>query len=361
MIDNILKKHGINERFLQEATLYPNLVIGRICSQYKDLYKAVTSSGEVFAEVSGKFRYGANRLSDYPAVGDFVMLDRSDNENGNAIIHHVLSRKSSFERRAVGTENETQIVAANIDTIFLCMALNNDYNLRRLERYLSIAWDSGAIPVVVLTKADLCHELQEKLSQVLSVAVGGVDVLVTSALSEEGYEIIRPYIQPGKTIAFIGSSGVGKSTLINRLAGSEILETHKTRKDDKGRHTTTRRQLLVLQNGGIVIDTPGMRELGIEGADLAKAFADIDALAEQCKFGDCSHQSEPGCAIQKATKDGELTVGRLESYLKIKKEAKYDGLSSKQIETEKINTMFSGMGGMKNARKFIKEQSRKKR
>ena len=360
MLDNILKNHGISERFLQEATLYPNLIIGRICSQYKDLYKAVTQQGEVFAEISGKFRYVATRLSDYPAVGDFVMLDRSDNENGNAIIHQVLTRKSSFERKAVGTVNDTQIVAANIDTVFLCMALNNDYNLRRLERYQSIAWASRAIPVVVLTKSDICHNLQEKLSQVSSVAIG-VDVLVTSAMSEDGYNSIQSYIQPWKTVAFIGSSGVGKSTLINRLAGREILQTNEIRNDDKGRHTTTRRQLLVLQSGGIVIDTPGMRELGVESADLTRAFADIDKLAEQCKFRDCSHQSEPGCAVQRAIQYGELTEKRLESYLKLKKEAKYDGLTSKQIETEKITAMFSGMGGLKNARKFIQAQSKKKR
>ncbi len=360
MLDNILKKYGLSERFLHEATLYPNWVIGRICLQYKDLYKAVTHQGEVSAEISGKFRYVATCLSDYPAVGDFVMIDRSDNEYGNAIIHHVLTRKSSFERKAVGTENDSQIVAANIDTVFICMALNNDYNLRRLERYLSIAWDSRAIPVVVLTKSDICHNLQEKLSQVSSVAIG-VDVLVTSAMSEDGYTCIRSYIQPGKTVAFIGSSGVGKSTLINRLAGSEILQTNEVRKDDKGRHTTTRRQLLVLKSGGIVIDTPGMRELGVENVNLSRAFADIDKLAQQCKFRDCAHQSEPGCAVQRAIQYGELTDKRLESYLKLKKEAKYDGLSSKQIEAEKINSMFSGMGGIKNARKFIKEKGRKKR
>lgn len=359
MTDNILIKYGISERFIQEATLYPNLVMGRICSQYKNLYQAVTHRENVSAEISGKFRYAAARLSDYPAVGDFVMLDRSDNKKGNAIIHHVLTRKSSFERKAIGTENGTQIVAANIDTVFLCMALNNDYNLRRLERYLSIAWDSRAVPVVVLTKSDICQNLQEKLAQVSSVAIG-VDVLVTSAMPENGYKSIQLYIKPGKTVAFIGSSGVGKSTLINRLAGGEILQTSDIRKDGKGRHTTTRRQLLLLQNGGIVIDTPGMRELGVESADLSRAFADIDKLSKQCKFCDCSHQNEPGCAVQRAIQNGELTKKRLESYRKLKKEVKYDGMSSRQIETEKINAMFSSMGGIKNARKFIKAKSKKR-
>jgi ribosome biogenesis GTPase len=310
--------------------------------------------------ISGKFRYTATRLSEYPAVGDFVMLDRSNNESGNAIIHQVLTRKSSFERKAVGTSQDTQIVAANIDTAFLCMALNHDYNLRRLERYLSIAWDSRALPVVVLTKADLCHNLEEKVAEVSSVAIGA-DIVVTSAMSGDGYCSITSYIQPGKTVVFIGSSGVGKSTLINRLAGGEFLQTNETRRDDKGRHTTTRRDLLVLQNGGIVIDTPGMRELGVDSADLSRAFADIDQLAEQCKFRDCSHQCEPGCAVQRAIQNRALAEKRLENYLKLKKEAKYDGLTSKQIETEKINTMFTDMGGMKNARRFIKEQSKRKR
>lgn len=360
MLDYNLAEFGISERFLQEATLYPNLVIGRISAQHKDLYQALTEQGEIYAEISGKFRYEAARLSDYPAVGDYVMLDRSDNVNGNAIIHHVLTRKSSFERRAVGTENDTQVVAANIDTVFICMALNNDFNLRRLERYLSIAWQSGAVPVVVLTKSDICSDLEEKMLEVSSVAIG-VDILVTSAMAESGYNSIKPYIKPGKTIAFIGSSGVGKSTLINRLAGQNILPTREIDKNDKGRHATTRRELLVLANGGIVIDTPGMRELGVESVNLSKAFSDIDELAKQCRFNDCSHQSEPGCAVQAAIKNGELTEKRLKNYLKLNKEAKYDGLNSKQIESEKINAMFSSMGGIKNARKFIKEQSKNKR
>lgn len=202
LLDNILIRYGISERFLQESTLYPNLVIGRICTQYKDFYKAVTHQGEVSAKISGKFRHEVVRLSGYPAVGDFVMLDRSDNKNGNAIIHHVLTRKSSFVRKAVGTENDTQIVAANIDTVFLCMALNNDYNLRRLERYLSVAWDSGSIPVVVLTKSDICHNLQERLSEVSSVAIG-VDVLVTSAMSEDEYKNICHIFSRGKPLPLL--------------------------------------------------------------------------------------------------------------------------------------------------------------
>lgn len=360
MDDDLLKRYGFNDLFLLEAKLYPDMVAGRICSQSKDLYKAVTSLGEVFAEISGKFRYTAASLSEYPAVGDFVMLDRSENEGGNAIIHQVLPRKSSFERKAAGTSQDTQVVAANIDTAFLCMALNHDYNLRRLERYLSIAWNSRALPVVVLTKADLCHNLEEKIAEVSSVAIGS-DVVVTSATSEDGYGSIMSYIQPGTTVVFIGSSGVGKSTLINRLAGGEHLRTNETRRDDRGRHTTTRRDLLVLPNGGIVIDTPGMRELGVDSADLSRAFADIDQLAEQCKFRDCSHQGEPGCAVRGAIQNNVLAEKRLENYLKLKKEAKYDGLTSKQIEKEKTNTMFSDLGGMKNARKFIKEQSKRKR
>lgn len=352
-----LNNLGLTERLSEEAKQYQGLYIGRVSSQAKDLYRVLMEEGELRAEVSGKFRHLASTPSDYPVVGDFVLVDRTDNSNGNGIIHQVLTRKSCFGRKAAGS-NDLQVVAANIDQVFICMALNNDFNLRRLERYLSIAWDSGAIPVVVLTKADLCPDIDAKVDDLSPLTVG-VDVLITTSMSSDGYAAVQSRIVNGRTVAFIGSSGVGKSTLINRLLGEERLATYEIRNDDKGRHTTSRRELILIPGGGVVIDTPGMRELGIIGADLSKSFADIDELAVSCRFRDCTHGSEPGCAVQQAIKEGFLSVERLASFKKLQKEAKYNGLNSKQIEKEKINAMFKGMGGMKNARRFIKEKTRK--
>jgi ribosome biogenesis GTPase len=346
---------AFSERFLQEATLYPDLYVGRIVAQHKDLYRVATPKAEVFAEISGKFRHSSVALSDYPAVGDFVMIDRQDECHGNAIIHKILTRKSLFVRRAAGTSQDVQVIAANIDIVFICMSLNNDLNLRRLERYLSITWDSGAVPVVVLTKADLCEDLDTNLSAVETIALG-VDVVVTSSFEEDGYIALLKYITPEKTVAFIGSSGVGKSTLINRLLGEDAFETKEIRKDDKGRHTTTRRELIAIPGNGSVIDTPGMREIGVESVDLAKAFVDIDELAGTCKFRNCQHENEPGCMVRKAIEKGLITQDRLANYKKLKKEAKYDGLNSKEIERKKIDTMFADFGGIKNARDFVKSK-----
>ncbi len=344
-----IKTFGCSDYFAAEAGLYKNHCIGRVVSQFKDLYKVICENGEMLAVVSGKFRYNVKTLSQYPAVGDFVVLDRNSDLEGNAVIHAVLRRKSAFVRKMAGTSNDEQIVASNIDTVFICMSLNNDFNLRRLERYLSITWESGAIPVVVLTKSDLCENINQKLNEVNSVAIG-VDIIVTSSIIENGYLAVLNYTKENQTVAFVGSSGVGKSTLINRLVGESLIKTKDIRSDDKGRHTTTRRELIKLPNGSMVIDTPGMREIGLEGADLVKSFVDIDKLAAMCKFSNCTHGNEPDCAVQKAVSGGVLSSERLLSYQRLKKEAKYDGLNSRQIEHIKFDSYRIEMKAFKKSK-----------
>ena len=351
-----LYNYGLDDHFSDEAAIYMGLFIARVAEQHREQYKLITENGELNAVVSGKLAYHADGKSGFPAVGDWVMIDRVDENSGHAVIHHILSRKSRFARKAAGTANEEQIVAANINTVFICMSLNADFNLRRLERYLTIAWDSMATPVVVLTKSDLCGDVKLKLDEVGSVAMG-VDIVVCSAENSDGLNEILTYTKPGKTIAFIGSSGVGKSTLINRLMGQDILATKQIREDDeKGRHTTTHRQLLPLPNGGIAIDTPGMRELQILTGDLSKTFEDIAELALGCKYKNCAHRNEPGCAIRHAIENGVLSEKRFESYQKLQREMSYEELNARQRESEKINRMFGSKAEMKRAFKQIKEK-----
>ncbi|SDN31384.1 ribosome biogenesis GTPase [Fictibacillus solisalsi] len=318
-----LKQLGWESFFENHFTDYDQeqFTVGRVALEYKRMYRLFTEHGELLAEITGKLRHSATERQDYPAVGDWVVISARPEEQ-KASIHAILPRKSKFSRKAAGVTTEEQIVAANIDTVFLVNALNTDFNLRRMERYLLMAWESGANPVIVLSKSDLCENVSQKLMEVESIAMG-VPVHAISAENGEGLDQLSAYLEWGQTVALLGSSGAGKSTLTNALFGEKKQEVKTIREDDdKGRHTTTHRELVLLQGGGVVVDTPGMRELQLWEADegVSQSFSDVAALAANCRFRDCQHTTEPGCAVQEAISDGTLDQERYNSYVKLQKE-----------------------------------------
>ncbi len=311
------------------------LVPGRVTLEHTHLYRVCTADAEWLARVAGRLRHAAVARRDFPAVGDWVALDPPP-AGGRATIRAVLPRRSAFRRKVAGSRTDEQVVAANIDTVFLVMGLDADFNLRRLERYVLLARDSGASAVVVLNKVDVCGEVAARVAEVAAIAQAS-PVLAVSGRTGAGLDALRASVAPRRTVAFLGSSGVGKSTIINRLVGSDLLPTREIRAaDGRGRHASANRQLVVLPNGGLVIDTPGMRELQLweVGGVFAGTFDDIEALAPGCRFRDCRHREEPGCAVRAAVDGGRLSAGRLENYRKLDEERRH--LAEKQDEQARL-------------------------
>ena len=323
-----LRELGWDEFFdneFREAAI-PDTVPARVILQHKDLCIVQGESGEMPATISGRLRHRAEIGYLYPAVGDWVAILPQPEEN-KGVIRAVLPRKSKFSRQAAGGRTQEQVVAANIDTIFLVSGLDGgrNLNMRRMERYLTLAWNSGARPVIVLNKADLCPNIEPVVNEAEGIAPG-VPVHAVSAREKTGLDVIHGYLMAGCTGALLGQSGVGKSAIINALLGTERLQVGAVREDDRqGRHTTTHRELVLLPGGGAVIDTPGMREIQLRGDEngLRDAFDDIEQLAEHCRFSDCRHDNEPGCAILEAIETGVLHPARFESYRRLQRELRH--------------------------------------
>lgn len=358
MYSNNLTAYGLTESIASAQTA--GLVLARVVSQSRNLYTVQTDSGQLQAQVAGRFVNAAVGPEDYPAVGDWVQLREQGNAADTGIVERLMPRTSVFMRKAAGKTSQLQVVAANVDVLFLCMALDGNFNLRRLERYLAVARDSGANACVVLTKADLARDFVQQLTDVTAIA-GESPVIVCDATRADGWTELAAQITPTRTYAFLGSSGVGKTTLINRLRGTDELATGGIREADAhGRHTTTSRQLLLIPGGGVVLDTPGMRELAIMDADVDGAFTDITALAQGCKFSDCTHSHEPGCAVQAAIADGALDAARLTSYTRLQAEQDANQeLRGRAREMAKINRMFGSKKNLKAAMRTAKNKRKR--
>ena len=328
----------------------------RVISQHRELWEVAGAFGESAAEASGKLRLAGEGGADWPAVGDWIAV--SGEGGGGMLIREVLARRTQILRKTAGRGVAAQVLAANVDTLFVVMGLDGDYNVRRLERYLAQGWETGARVVVVLNKVDLCEEAQIRANEIRRTALG-IDVVCVSAANGEGVGDLDPHLGPGQTVALLGSSGVGKSTLLNRLLDAERQETAPVRESDsRGRHTTTTRQMFFLRNGAMVIDTPGLRELQLWDAEegLQQAFGEVEALAQSCRFRNCTHTGEPGCAVATALDQGQLDAARLESYRKLLREQVFLERKVNQGAQQKAKTRIKTIN--RAARELYKRRDR---
>ncbi|MBE6138876.1 MAG: ribosome small subunit-dependent GTPase A [Firmicutes bacterium] len=334
-----IRDYGLKDNFIK--SIDENKTIARIIATHKERYEIVCNEGQGFAKIKRGCYYD-NPNSIYPTTGDFVIIEWND--SGDSMICETLKRKSSFSRTASTSDRNhelhiqhEQLVAANFDYVFIMQSLNQNFNVHRIERYLSLAWGSGGIPVVLLTKSDLVQNVYDYVAQIERIAIG-VEVYAVSCVTKDGIESIKKYFSKGNTIVFLGSSGVGKSTLVNTLYGEEVMKTAEIRDNDsRGRHTTTSRNLIMLPNGAMIIDTPGMREIGMWDADtgIGKTFQDIEQYMGMCKFSDCTHTKEPGCKILEAIENGDIQQERFEQYLKLQKESRYNTDSNQYLKGKK--------------------------
>jgi ribosome biogenesis GTPase len=340
LIMSDLSELGWDEKWSQSlaALGLPGVAAGRVVAEDRRMYTVWTVDGERRAEAAGKLLYRKTSWADLPKVGDWVALTELSGE-GRVVIQGVLPRRSRFSRKAAGRIVDEQVLAANVDVLFIVQALDHDFNLRRLDRYLAMAWDGGVAPVVVLNKTDICEDVAARVAAVQRSA-GAAPIIAISAANGD-IAPLRAFLRTGLTFAFVGSSGVGKSTIINVLAGEELQATYAVNaRDGEGRHTTIRRQLLIMPDGSLLIDTPGMRELGLWTVDegLSETFADIEELALRCRFSNCTHTHEARCAVRAAVESGAIDEDRYRNYVKLLREAAALGAHDARSEAEARRT-----------------------